>query len=95
MIKRRAPKRFDLELSFPDLFNPSVIIGHRLPAVSHVSLKVYDAPGREVRPLVDEREDAGYYDVAFYADNLPSGVYSYRIEAGYFRVVSKFVLLRN
>jgi hypothetical protein len=37
---------------------------------------------------------AGYHEVEFNAQNLSSGVYFYRIEAGEFQDVKKMILLR-
>ncbi len=40
-----------------------------------VSLKIYDALGREVATLVNAKQAQGKYSVQFNAKNLPSGVY--------------------
>jgi GH35 family endo-1,4-beta-xylanase len=37
----------------------------QLPAVSNVTLKVYDVLGRTVANLVNEKQNAGFYNVAF------------------------------
>jgi hypothetical protein len=46
-----------------------------------VSLRVYDLLGREVATLVNEKKNAGTYEVTFDASRLPSGVYIYRLSA--------------
>jgi hypothetical protein len=38
--------------------------------------------------------NAGYHEVEFNAQNLSSGIYFYRIDAGEFQDVKKMVLLR-
>jgi len=43
---------------------------------------VYDMLGREVSVLIDERKNAGSYEVKFEGRNLASGVYLYRLIAG-------------
>ncbi len=50
--------------------------------------------GQRVRVLVDEEQTAGYYDVVFDGDRFPSGVYVYRIRAGEFVGVKRFVYLK-
>gem|GEM_PF-2242604 len=50
-----------------------------MPAPAHVTLIVYDILGKEVQKLVDEDKSPGSYSVNFNADNLPSGVYFYKI----------------
>ncbi len=44
--------------------------------------------------LVNELKPAGSYEVQFNGNNLPSGVYFYRIESGEFRDVKRMVLIR-
>ena len=46
------------------------------------AVSVYDALGREVKTLVNERLPAGSYTVDFQAEGLPSGVYFYKLQAG-------------
>jgi hypothetical protein len=61
---------------------------------SNVTLKVFDVLGREVATLVNSVEQPGYKSVNFYANNLVSGVYYYRLQAGNFIETKKLVLLR-
>jgi hypothetical protein len=65
-----------------------------LPKASDVRLSVYDMLGREVSVLVDERKDAGVYEVKFDGSNLASGVYFYRLHAGDFVQSKRLVLLK-
>jgi hypothetical protein len=48
---------------------------------SHVTLKVYDLLGRELATLVNERKQAGEYNLNWNAEDVPSGVYFYRLDA--------------
>lgn len=89
-----SPKTFALFQNFPNPFNPATVISYQLPVTSHVNLKVYDVLGREMATLVNERQNAGYYNVTFNAENLPSGVYFYRINAGNFSAVKKLVVVK-
>ena len=75
-------------------FNPSTSINYELPKSSVVRLSVYDILGREVSVLVNQRKNAGSYEVKFDAAGSPSGVYFYRLKAGDFVQSKKFVLLK-
>jgi hypothetical protein len=59
-----------------------------------VSLRVYDALGREVKVLVNETLKPGEYEVNFDGSNLPSGVYLYHLSAGEFTQTKKMVLIK-
>lgn len=78
--------------NYPNPFNPSTTIKFELPKASDVRLSVFDMLGRDVSVLVNERRDAGVYEVKFDASALSSGVYFYRLLAGEF-VQSKKLLL--
>jgi hypothetical protein len=65
-----------------------------LPANTYVVLKVYDVLGREVATLANEYQTAGYKEANFNAGNLPSGVYFYRLNAGYFTEIKKMILAK-
>ncbi len=56
-----APKVFALNQNYPDPFNPSTSISFSVPAVSFVSLKIFDALGREVSVVLSEELPAGKY----------------------------------
>ena len=58
-----------------------------------LSLKVYDVLGNEIETLVNEEKPVGTYEVTWYADNLPSGVYFYQLKAGDFVETKKMVLM--
>jgi hypothetical protein len=52
-------------------------LGFGISDLGFVSLKVYNSVGKEVMTLVNERKDAGYYEVIFDGNNLSSGIYFY------------------
>ena len=89
-----VPSQFALEQNYPNPFNPTTVIDYQLPVNSFVTLKVYDVLGREVATLVDGQKSAGYYQTTFDGSRFASGVYFYRIQAGTFTVVKKFVLMK-
>ncbi len=66
--------------------------------VVHVSLKVYDALGREVATLVNEEQTPGKYSVEFDGNSalggLPSGIYFYTLRAGNFSATKKLILMK-
>ena len=90
----RTPKEFALLQNYPNPFNPNTTISFDLPSKSFVSLKVYDALGREVSVLVLNELPAGTYTREWNGASMPSGVYFYRLQAGSFVETKKLVLLK-
>lgn len=89
-----TPLTFELQQNFPNPFNPVTEIKYSIPQTSNVKLKVFDIVGNEVATLVDEIKSSGKYSVKFYANNLTSGVYFYRIQTDYFTSTKKLLLLK-
>lgn len=88
------PAAFALNQNYPNPFNPTTIINYQLPSANHVTLKVYDMLGQEVATLANGVQEAGYKTVEFNAANLPSGIYTYRLNAGTFVEVKKMLVLK-
>ena len=53
--------------NYPNPFNPSTKIGYKLRERGYVKLYVYDIKGEMVSVLVNEVQEAGYYEVEFNA----------------------------
>lgn len=88
------PAEFRLEQNFPNPFNSVTAIQYSIPQRSNVALKTYDILGSEITTLVNEEKDQGIYTVNFDANNLASGLYLYRIQAGSFIDTRKMILLK-
>ena len=89
-----APSRGFLAQNVPNPFNPTTAIRYDLARAEHVSLRLYDVTGREIRALVDEEQPAGPQSVTLDARGLASGVYFYRLETPSFSAERKLVLAR-
>ncbi len=95
-------KHFSLANAFPNPFNPVTVIQYSVPSSQYISLKVFNMLGQEVATLVNEVQETGYKSVEFNADNLPSGIYFYRLtatpvgkgNASAFTDVKKMILVR-
>ncbi len=95
----KLPVEFNLSQNYPNPFNPSTKIKYSIPPVGtqravSVQIKVYDILGNEIETLVNEEKTVGTYEVTWYAEQLPSGVYFYQLRAGEFISTKKMLLLK-
>ncbi|MBV6397866.1 MAG: hypothetical protein CDJEALGM_00226 [Ignavibacteria bacterium] len=86
--------QYSLSQNYPNPFNPVTKINFSIPQSGFVSMKVYDAMGREVATLVSENKTQGTYTVEFNGADFSSGVYFVRMQAGDFSQVRKMMLLK-
>jgi hypothetical protein len=90
----RIPAKFSLSQNYPNPFNPSTSIKYDLPTAAKVSIKVFNILGQEVMVLKDGLEHAGFHEVTFANQSLPSGIYFYRMIAGNFVDTKKMILMK-
>jgi aminopeptidase N len=89
-----VPVRYYLGQNFPNPFNPATTINYEILKYSDVSLIVYDILGRIVKILVNEKQKPGAYIVRFSSENLPSGIYFYKIISGEFTDSKKMLMIK-
>jgi hypothetical protein len=88
------PETYALEQNYPNPFNPSTTIRFSIPVQQHVTLKIYNVLGQEIATLVDDNVVAGKHVVQWQPEQIASGTYFYRLEAGSFRDSRKVVYLK-
>jgi|WetSurMetagenome_2_1015567.scaffolds.fasta_scaffold06481_1 hypothetical protein len=93
-----VPDNFKLYQNYPNPFNPVTNIKYQVTQNSFVTLKIFDALGREVATLVNEKLNAGEYESQF-PDNknsnvqLNSGVYFYSLYVDGKKIDTKKMML--
>ena len=85
---------FRLNQNYPNPFNPSTKISFTLPRASRVEVIVYNQLGEKVATVAEGEFSAGTHQLSFFADNLASGVYYYRIKAGSYSQTKKMIFLK-
>ena len=93
-VKIETPNDFSLSQNYPNPFNPTCNINYSLPKESFVTLSIYNILGTKVKELLNEKKIAGNYSIEFNADNLPSGIYFYRLQTENFIETKKMILLK-
>jgi outer membrane protein assembly factor BamB/fibronectin type 3 domain-containing protein len=94
-----VPDEFALHHNYPNPFNPVTTIQYDIPVETHVNLIVYDILGREVKTLLNQKEQPGYKSIRWNGKNnagqkVSAGMYFYRFETTGFVDVHKMILLK-
>jgi hypothetical protein len=89
-----VPTEYALDQNYPNPFNSTTSISYSLKEAGFVTLKVYNVTGQEVATLVAEKLTVGPHTASFTAENLPSGIYVYRLEVNDFTAQKKMVFLK-
>jgi len=88
------PSDFILSDPYPNPFNSSTAIVYSLPNNAAIKIGVYDLAGKEVAVVFDGVHQAGTYSSVWQADNVPSGIYICRLNAGDRTQSVKLLLVR-
>lgn len=93
-ISNIVPSEYILDQNYPNPFNPKTVINYSIPNSEKVSLKIFDALGREVLTLVNEIQTSGTYKVTFDATTLSSGIYFYTLTTNDFVQTKRMMLIK-
>jgi uncharacterized delta-60 repeat protein len=96
---REKPSEFSLFQNYPNPFNPATNIEFQLSKSGQVKIEIFNILGQKVRTLVDQYLKAGYKLVDWdgkdnSGNDVSSGIYFFRLQAGEFAQTKKMVLLR-
>ncbi|MBZ0203612.1 MAG: S8 family peptidase [Ignavibacteria bacterium] len=89
-----VPVNYKLYQNYPNPFNPTTVITFDMPKEGFASLKIYNALGQEVAVLAEGIIQAGIQHKVFNAQNLPSGIYFYKLITDGFTDVKKMSLIK-
>lgn len=83
-VRTHPTKKYDFYLSqnYPNPFNPTTTIEYSVPFPNIVQLKLYNMLGQQIKIILNEYKQAGYYKINFDASNLSSGIYFYKLTVG-------------
>jgi hypothetical protein len=100
-VERRSafPLDYSLQQNYPNPFNPMTTIPYVVAEQVHVSIKVYDITGKEIKSLKQSVHQPGAYTVQWDAtdangSSVSSGVYVVEMEVENFKQTQKIVLCR-
>jgi hypothetical protein len=88
------PANFTLQQNYPNPFNPSTQITYSIPKLSNVSIKVYDILGQEIATIVNDKKLKDLYTLRWDAQNVPTGLYFYRLVTGEYELTKKMIITK-
>jgi len=93
------PQTYSLQQNYPNPFNPTTQITYGIPEKSHVRLTVFDLLGNKVATLVNAEQTAGWHQLKWrgkdqQGQQVSTGIYFLRIEAGSFHATRKMAFLK-
>ena len=96
------PDTYRLFQNYPNPFNPTTEIRYQIAddrSSVHTTLKIYNILGQEVRTLVHETKEPGYYVATWDGrdvdgKDVSSGFYFYRLEVGEIHITKCMLLLK-
>jgi hypothetical protein len=71
--------KFELKQNYPNPFNPSTKIKYTLPKSEKVKIEIFNLLGQRIETLLNNQMPSGSHEIEFTANDLPSGIYYYRI----------------
>jgi hypothetical protein len=81
IINTHIPENFDLQYNYPNPFNSTTVIRFSLPRSLQTTLRIYSTEGKLVGELINNRYDAGNYEIKLDASSYSSGIYFVVLQA--------------
>jgi hypothetical protein len=105
-IEITIPAYPSLAQNYPNPFNPTTTIKYSIPQINvgtenfpSVQIKIYDILGREIVPLVNQKQKPGNYEVKWdglsaSGGQVPSGIYFYKLITENYSLTKKMIFLK-
>ena len=79
---------------YPNPFSNKTIIEYSLYNQDFVLLEIFDIKGQKVTTLINEKQQAGRYQIVFDASEMPAGIYFYSLKTSQGKQMGKIILIR-
>jgi len=91
----KNPKQaFTLYQNHPNPFNQTTIIKFKLLESEIVKIEILNLLGQKIETIIDKQMPEGTHEVEFCVNNLPCGIYYYRISAAKHHQIKKMMVIK-
>ena len=94
IVHINVSNKSNIEQNYPNPFNSSTKINYTVYKNSFIKIKIFDILGKEIKTLLNEYKQSGYYSIEFDALNFPSGIYYYSFETDNIKIIKKMILIK-
>ncbi|MBN2285937.1 MAG: T9SS type A sorting domain-containing protein [Tissierellales bacterium] len=94
VLSGRVPTTYLFRQNYPNPFNPVTQISFSVPKPSRIKILVYDANGRLIDSLYNDKIQTGEHTIKWDASHLPSGMYFIKLFTDDFQQTRKCLLLK-
>jgi hypothetical protein len=83
-----------LEQNYPNPTENFTVISYEIGNPSHIKLELYNSENVSVSTLKNEYQGSGRYEIKFNTENLPGGIYLYRISTDAYTEVKRMIVVK-
>jgi flagellar hook assembly protein FlgD len=87
------PLKFQLSQNYPNPFKEKTRIKFCIPYKTEITITILNSKGNIIKKLLEEKKDAGTYEIEFDGSELPAGIYNYTFIACEFEETKKMKIL--
>ena len=88
------PTETTLYQNYPNPFNSNTVIKFSIPSEGQVRIELYNVIGELIKTISDGFFSAGIQTVNLSSDDLPSGIYLYRLKIGTQSLTKKLIIIK-
>ena len=89
-----VPENFTIGQAYPNPFNPVTIIDYGISETTNLSIGVYDIRGRQMKLIVKNAVDPGFYNFSWDASAYSSGIYLIKFQISNMVKIQRVLLLK-
>ncbi|MFC1528590.1 PQQ-binding-like beta-propeller repeat protein [Candidatus Latescibacterota bacterium] len=94
ILNDSRPEQFVTARCYPNPFNPQTTIQYELSSAAQVTISIYNSAGQRVQNHKLGYKNPGIHELVFNAAELTSGLYIFRIDAGYLSATGKMLYMK-